>query len=186
MADQGINTNPGTPAEPDEDCDTLSSFDTADDVDLWAVVNDNVMGGRSLGDRSHSDGTMIFAGEINTNGGGFSSLRLPLEPGRLETATHIRFNALADRRDYMVTFDDSVPERNRRVSFRAPIDFETSGQWETVDVDLDELFPAIFGNPVVDEPFRRDLATRVGIMLSDGQDGAFRLEVDSIEICSRR
>ncbi len=65
-----------------------------------------------------------------------------------------------------------------------PINFTKVDQWETVSVAFDDLFPAVFGNPVIDEPFRKDLATRMGIMLSDGFDGSFSLEVDSIEVCS--
>ena len=185
MTSDPPNTDPPAPDEARFVCETLSDFESPEFVESWAVVNDNVMGGRSLGDRTFDEGTMVFAGEINTDGGGFSSLRLPLDQGEVASATHVRFTARSDGRNYMVTFDDALPERNRRVSFRAPIEFEAPGEWETVDVDLNELYPAVFGNPIVDEPFRRDLATRVGIMLSDGLDGPFRLELDSIAFCTR-
>ncbi len=34
-----------------------------------------------------------------------------------------------------------------------------------------------------DLPFDKTLATRMGIMISDGLDGPFRLEVDWIDAC---
>ena len=85
----------------------------------------------------------------------------------------------------MVTFDDDVPARDRRVSHRAPIEFAAAGEWQTVSVSFDSLFPAIFGQPIDDLPFREDLATRMGVMISDGVDGAFRLEIDWIDLCPR-
>ena len=69
------------------------------------------------------------------------------------------------------------------MSHRAPIPFGPAGDWQTVSVSFDELFPAIFGRPIDDLPFRKDLATRMGMMISDGLDGPFRLEIDWIDIC---
>ncbi len=168
---------------PPDNCRRLTDFTSDDDNREWLVVNDNVMGGQSLGGLSFAAGSLIFEGEINTNGGGFSSLRLPLEPEALAAHDRIVFRARSDSRSYMVTFDDSLASRNRRVSHRAPIGFEASGDWQTVSVLFDDLFPAIFGNPVDDLPFRKDLATRLGLMISDGVDGPFRLEIDSIDLC---
>ncbi|MEL6983580.1 MAG: CIA30 family protein, partial [Actinomycetota bacterium] len=164
-------------------CETLTDFEDAESNGRWAVVNDDVMGGRSLGGLAFVDGALLFEGDINTNGGGFASLRLALEPEALVGADHIRFRARPDGRDYMVTFDDNLSSRDRRVSHRAPIGFDGAGEWQTVSVAFADLFPAIFGQPVDDLPFRPDLATRLGLMISDGRDGPFRLDVDRIELC---
>ena len=61
----------------------LTDFDSDDANQRWLVVNDDVMGGRSLGGVSFDAGILIFAGQTDTDGGGFSSLRLPLEPQTL-------------------------------------------------------------------------------------------------------
>ena len=53
----------------------LTDF-TASTPDLgWYVVNDNVMGGRSDGGFELEQETLVFAGNTNTRGGGFSSIR---------------------------------------------------------------------------------------------------------------
>ena len=143
------------------------------------------MGGRSLGDRTFADDTMIFSGAINTDGGGFSSLRLMVDPGVLAEADHMKVRARSDGRTYLLTFDDSLAGRNRRVSFRAPMVFESPGEWETVTVRFADLYPAVFGQRVEDVAFRPDLATRIGIMQSDGIDGEFQLEIDHIEACAK-
>ncbi len=69
--------------EIDPECVRVTDFSTEVEQRAWQTVNDNVMGGRSLGGPEFADGLMVFAGETNTDGGGFSSLRLALEPGVL-------------------------------------------------------------------------------------------------------
>jgi NADH dehydrogenase [ubiquinone] 1 alpha subcomplex assembly factor 1 len=164
-------------------CRRLTDFDSDDANQRWTVVNDDVMGGQSLGRVSFDAGILTFEGEINTDGGGFSSLRLPIEPHALSRHDRIEFRARPDDRAYMVTFDDNIASRDRRVSHRAPIEFGAPGEWKTVSVSFGNLFPAVFGKPVDDLPFRKDLATRMGLMISDGVDGPFRLEIDWIDLC---
>lgn len=173
------------PADDRTACHRLTDFDSGDANQQWLTVNDNVMGGQSLGGVSFDGGILVFEGEINTDGGGFSSLRLPLEPDALVPYDRIEFRARPDDRVYMVTFDDDLASRDRRVSHRAPIEFAAPGEWQTVSVAFDDLYPAIFGRPIDDLPFRKDLANRVGLMISDGVDGPFRLEIDWIDLCPR-
>src|SRR5688572_12101607 len=67
----------------------LTDFDQAPANARWRMVNDNVMGGKSKGGVRFAEGVMTFSGDINTNGGGFSSVRLPIERGTLEGAKRI-------------------------------------------------------------------------------------------------
>ena len=78
----------------------------------------------------------------------------------------------------------NLASRDRRVSHRAPIEFGAPDEWQTVSVSFDDFFPAIFGRPIDDLAFRKDLASRMGLMISDGVDGPFRLEIDWIDLCS--
>jgi len=168
----------------DADCVVLADFESAEQNDRWQTVNDNVMGGQSEGGPSFDGGLLNFTGDINTDGGGFSSLRLLLEPEQLVGVDRVIFRARTDGRPYMVTFDDNVRARDRRVSHRAEIPFAPSSDWQTATVTFAELFPAIFGRPIEDTPFQPELATRMGIMISDSQDGPFNLQVDWIKVCS--
>ena len=176
--DEAMSTEESDPA-----CVRLTDFSTDADNQRWLVVNDDVMGGQSLGGMSFEDNTMIFAGEVNTDGGGFASLRLPLQAGTLADFTKVAIRARPDERTYVITFDDNLPARNRRVSHRAPIPFDAPGEWQTITIPFEDLFPAIFGQPIDDLPFRPDLAVRMGLMISDGLDGPFQLDVDWIDLC---
>lgn len=169
--------------EPSAECERLTDFATNSEQSAWQTVNDNVMGGRSSGGPTFADDLMIFAGDTNTDGGGFSSLRLPLESDALSEFDRVVVRARPDGRKYMITFDDNVSSRDRRVSHRAQLDFAPKDEWQEVSVLFSDLFPALFGRPVDDLPFDKTLATRMGIMISDGGDGPFRLEVDWIDLC---
>ncbi|NBQ73535.1 MAG: hypothetical protein EBU11_11605, partial [Gammaproteobacteria bacterium] len=66
----------------------------------WYVQNDNVMGGQSVGGFSVQASELVFSGNTNTNGGGFSSIRS--EPLELDLADYdgIRLTVKADGRRY--------------------------------------------------------------------------------------
>ena len=177
-----------TPMHPNKDQALrrrLADFDCDEANQRWLVVNDNVMGGRSHGGLSFDAGILIFKGEIDTHGGGFSSLRLPLEPEALSPYDRIELRARPDGRAYMVTFDDGPSSGDRRVSHRAPIEFPAPGEWQIISISFDKLSAAIFGRPIDDLPFQKNLANRMGLMISDGVDGPFRLEIDWIDLCPR-
>ena len=160
----------------------LANFDSDHANQNWQVVNDNVMGVQSQGGLSFDDEIMIFEGDINTNGGGFASLRLPLDAGTLTPFDSVELRARSDQRSYMVTFDDGPSSRKRQVSHRSPMRFDSPGEWQVVSVPFDDLSPAVFGRPIDNMAFRKDLANRMGLMISDGIDGPFRLEIDWIDL----
>lgn len=195
------NTNAGTPAstslppatigpaggaddEAGGDCARVDDFDA--DPSAWSVVNDGVMGGRSNGNVAIADSTMRFTGTIVTAGGGFTSVRLTLTGGELMGSDRIQMRVRADERRYGLILDDEHRINGRNVSYRA--DLDTSGDpgvdgWQVVSVAYDDLIPTIFGQ-VVDAPaFVADEATEIGIIIADGLDGDFVLDVDWVDAC---
>ncbi len=158
------------------ECVRITDFDST----TWFIVNDGVMGGRSVGDGYLEAGVLTFFGEIVTDGGGFSSLRGRLDGG-LGDADHLRLRLRSDGREYELLAEDRESE-NRRVTHYTSI--ETAGDgWQDVDVPLTAMESRIFGNPVDAVPFDPRSATQIGIILSDGNDGPFRLELDWIDAC---
>jgi NADH dehydrogenase [ubiquinone] 1 alpha subcomplex assembly factor 1 len=75
---------------------------------VWHRLDDGVMGGQSetyqdaLNEQSASgNGPLIFSGTINTNGGGFASIRAPIDP-LSATASGIKLNFRGDGKTYKV------------------------------------------------------------------------------------
>jgi hypothetical protein len=149
----------------------------------WRPVNDGVMGGRSSGGPSFQNGVMVFQGAINTNGGGFSSIRLPMKPGKLSEAASLKLRVKSDGRAYKVTMRTNVRYRGRPVSFQGDIPASEVGEWRDVSVPFDNLRASLFGRAVMGAEFDKTAIKEIGIIIADGIDGPFRLEVESIHGC---
>jgi len=181
-------SSPPTPDPADHarsSCIRLTDFE-ADAIE-WFVVNDGVMGGRSNGTADVAESIMRFAGTIVTDGGGFTSIRSSLAGGELAGSDRIEMRIRADDRVYGVILDDEHRIEGRNVSYRTDID--NSGPpdadgWRVVSIPYDSLVPTIFGR-VVDSPgFVADEATEIGIIIADGRDGEFVVELDWIDACA--
>ena len=160
-------------------CRPFVDFSNADEMRRWRVVNDGVMGGRSSGQIRLDDGTMIYTGSINTNGGGFSSIRRTISPGTLANAVALKFNHAGDGRVYKVSIRSSAAYRRRPISFQAPIPSGKQGAM----VALDDLQGSFRGYQTPGARFDREQAFEIGIILADGIDGPFEMSMGSIEIC---
>jgi hypothetical protein len=165
-------------------CQRLTDF-TADDTGQWFIVNDGVMGGRSAGGGFIDDSVLRFEGSVVTAGGGFTSARLGLDGDELAGSSRIEMRVRPDGRTYGVTLDDAGVYRGRLVSHRA--DFEIgpvdSEGWAIASVDYDQLVPSVFGLLVDAPPFDPATAREFGIIIADGIDGDFVLDIDWIDAC---
>ena len=161
----------------------LTDFDQPPANARWRMVNDNVMGGKSKGGVRFAEGVMTFSGDINTNGGGFSSVRLPIERGTLKGAKRIVMRLKHDGRvPYrLLVIDDAGRPREilhqRELSFDKP-----AGEWQTVTVDLGAMQPTFHGEPVDATALDPAAAVQVGFVLNDARDGPFALQVDWIDV----
>lgn len=170
-----ITAAPTTTVAPSP-CVRVSDFDDT----TWVIVNDGVMGGRSSALASVEEARLTWTGSIVTDGGGFSSIRGPVD-GQLDGATSLTMRIRTDGRSYELLADDALAGRGR-VTHYAPID-AVGGEWEDVSVPLTGMEARVFGNPVTAEPFEPDLASQIGVILADGVDGDFSFEIDWIDAC---
>jgi len=154
----------------------LFTFDGADAAP-WRVENDGVMGGRSEGFVEVADGTLVFTGEVVTEGGGFTSVRAASQAD-LSGYDGIELRVRGGGRTFELDVDDGTRSQGREVSRRGPV--PTSDTWRTVRVPFDSLQETAYGEPVRVDPLDRSALQSIGIYIIDGQDGPFRLEVDWI------
>ena len=147
----------------------------------WVIVNDGVMGGRSQGAVTTETNQMQFTGNIVTDGGGFSSVRRLLDGG-LDGSDRLQMRLRTDERRYEVLLTD-IDSQAYRVTYYAPLETEGDG-WQIINVSFDDLEARIFGRRVDAPPFQPQNVTTIGIILADGADGEFSLELDWISACS--
>lgn len=166
------------PSKMNAPADSLMLFDFDDsDAAQWNIENDGVMGGRSQGAARIADGTLVFTGEVVTEGGGFSSVRASLRED-LSGYDGIALRVRGGGRTFELDVDDGTRSRGREVNRRGP--FPTSRSWETVRVPFNSLAESAHGEPVRVAPIDLSAVASIGIYIIDGKDGPFRLEVDWI------
>lgn len=161
---------------------TLFSFDRADEAG-WTVTNDGVMGGRSAGFVTVENGTLRFTGTLVTRGGGFTLVRARRQVD-LTGYAGVELRVRGSGRRFEVELDDGSRGNGRSVSRRAA--FATSAEWTLVRVPFTALRSTIFGQAVNAPPIDLAGIKSVALYMADGQDGAFRLEVDYIRYWSDR
>ncbi len=157
----------------------ISDF-TSRSLDLrWYVVNDNVMGGKSEGDFRHNQGELVFSGNTNTDGGGFSSIRTAPVQIDLSGQEGIRLSLKGNGRRYTWRLTTVASWRGRTISYMA--DFATQeGTWSTVDIPFTRFVPRFRGRPLDGPELDVARITGMGLMIYDKQDGPFELSVASI------
>jgi hypothetical protein len=158
---------------PDEG-DLLTAFEGGESDLQWRVVNDNVMGGRSSGGFTIESGSLRFTGVIDTQGGGFASVRslpVPFDFGHDTEGFQLRVRG--DGRTY--TFR---AETSEGVSYWA--DFPGSEEWRVVQVPFSSFKPRYRGRWLQGPALDSSGITSLGLMIVDGRDGPFQLLVDWI------
>ena len=159
----------------------------------WRTVNDNIMGGRSLGGGEIRGGAMVFTGSTNTNGGGFSSVRANEKRFDLTGFDGLNARVRADGRRYVFHLFTGLAYNNGSVFYRG--EFETKSlinaegvpmtdpvAWQEVFVPFSGFVPMVRGRAVTGrvEPLDPAKIEGIGLMIDDGLDGPFRLEADWI------
>lgn len=157
----------------------------------WFTVLDGVMGGRSSGDFDLREGRMDFRGVLNTNGGGFSSVRSADRAMNLTPFRGLRLRVRGDGRTYSVRVRQAGLRGGvtYRASFAtrrsAPGDAQQPGPWQTVWIPFSELTPQWRGRRLELPPLDPAKVIGLGITMSDGVDGPFRIELDEIAAYGR-
>ena len=153
----------------------------SDSPDLgWYVQNDNVMGGRSEGGFNISLEELIFSGNTNTNGGGFSSIRT--EPLRLNLSEYdgIRVKIKADGRRYTWQLQTDAQWRGRQVNYWAEFDTLVD-EVSVIDIPFTKFFPQFRGYRLDGPDLDVSQITQLGLYIYDKKDGPFELRLMSVE-----
>jgi monofunctional biosynthetic peptidoglycan transglycosylase len=149
-----------------------------DSGERWFVVNDGVMGGRSSSTlRRGEPGVAVFEGSLSLeNNGGFASVRVELEENVLAGANQIILRVRGDGKRYQVRLRPG--RRMDGVAFGSSFD-TVEGQWTTVELPLTSFEPTFRGyRPRSTSPVDPADVGQFGLMLTDKQEGGFRLEID--------
>ena len=159
----------------------LFRFDKAESFEPWQVVNDGVMGGRSIGRfKINDDNIMEFFGNLSLeNNGGFASVRTGRARFDLKQGDSILLRLRGDGRTY--NFNLYAAGRMGETTFRKS--FPTvAGKWTDVRLPLDQFVATYRGRQLANRKLDPASISRLGIQLGDKKAGSFKLEVESIKV----
>jgi len=157
----------------------VTGIDSVQSNVRWQVVNDTVMGGRSDSRFMLENGQLQFVGRLNTNGGGFASLRSNRQNWDLSEFSVVRLKVRGDGRHYRFR----LYVDNDRASYQS--DFATvAGEWQVVELPIDEFQASWRGRRLSRAPLAASKIAGMGLILADGIDGTFELTLDWIEFAS--
>jgi hypothetical protein len=160
----------------------LLNFRDLDNSGRWMVVNDDVMGGVSRSNVNlHSDGYLIFAGEVSTDyGGGFSSIRTSFEYWGISKYEGFILRVRGDGKTYQ--FRCRMGDNINEIAYRNY--FQTNNEdWKEIRLPFKEFLPTYRGRVLTNLPqLDPKEIKQFGFMISDKQVGNFYLEIDWIGV----
>ena len=145
----------------------------------WTIVNDNVMGGRSRSSFSISDqGTGIFKGTVSLeNNGGFCSVRHGLDAVPVQRAEKFVIRLKGDGKKYQFRLKAKRSDYHSYIAW-----FETSGEWETIEIPMKDMFPRFRGRNLDMPNFSGESIDEIGILIGNKKAESFNLEIDKISL----
>jgi len=156
-------------------------FGTAKEGQNWVVVNDQVMGGRSIGTVRLEGNSLLFTGTVSLdNNGGFSALRGPYGRFDLSEFHRVVIRYRSRRMDMAMSLQTSRMwfQPNFKVSIP-----NSEWEWTVLDIPLNTFAKYRLGNPMGTFITRNNLeeVIRIGFITDEKRAGAFELEIDYLE-----
>lgn len=120
----------------------IFDFNHDSNITGWKVIDDVVVGGRSNGKfKMDSDGNGVFFGDVSLdNNGGFSSVRYQFEKINITKDSKVLIRLKGDGKEYQFRV-----KSNRNTYYSYITIFKTSGDWENIIINLNDLHPSFRG-----------------------------------------
>ncbi len=157
----------------------LFDFTTNCDLSNWYVVNDGVMGGVSQSSLDiNNEGHAVFSGTVRLeNNGGFASIRHNFKPIKVSDKTALHITLKGDGKSYQFRVKD---EGNTYYSYVFTV--ETSGEWETITIPLQDMKPQFRGRKLNINNFDKNTISEFAILIGNKKKETFKLLIDHIDL----
>ena len=145
----------------------------------WRTIDDGVMGGLSQGKFSiDADGNGVFEGAVSLeNNGGFSSVRYQSDKIKVTKVSKVRIRLKRDGKEYQFRIKDKTSSYYSYITT-----FKTSGNWETITIQLSDLYPSFRGRTLDLPNFKSDSFQEIVFLIGNKKNESFQLLLDKIEL----
>lgn len=158
---------------------TLFDFNLESNINDWRVVDDVVMGGRSNGNfKLNSDGHGEFYGKVSLeNNGGFSSVRYNFKVVESSDYKSFQLRVKGDGKSYQFRVKTSNRQRYSYI-----YTFKTSGEWETISIPFDKMYPSFRGYKLDQPNFTGEQMEEIAFLIGNKKEQSFKLQIDRIDV----
>ena len=158
---------------------SIFDFKSNSDIQNWFVVNDDVMGGRSTSTFTiDKDGFGAFQGTISLqNNGGFSSVRYRFDSHEVKDDSKIVIRLRGDGKAYQFRI-----KPNTTTYFSYIYNFETSGEWQEIEIPLKDMYPGYRGRKLDQPNFSSDYIEEIMFLIGNKKEENFKLLLDNLEL----
>ncbi|NNE26310.1 MAG: CIA30 family protein [Saprospiraceae bacterium] len=158
---------------------TIYNFDKQSDPSDWRILDDGVMGGLSQGRFFINDeGYGIFKGKVRLeNNGGFSSVRFEPHNIQVTDQTTIKIKLKGDGKKYQFRIRSNPREYHSYI-----YNFQTSGVWETIEINLADMYPSWRGRRLNMDNFSTGPISEIGFLIGNKKPESFELQIDNIQL----
>tara|TARA_B110000879_G_C10965593_1_gene429333 strand:- start:164 stop:661 length:498 start_codon:yes stop_codon:yes gene_type:complete len=155
----------------------IFDFNADSDISNWTTVDDVVMGGKSRGNFKINDfGNGEFYGTVSLeNNGGFSSLRHRFSSMDVKGFKEVIIKVKGDGKKYQFRVKDNSSNSH---SFIAS--FETNGGWQTIHIQLSDMYPAFRGRTLSIGNFSSESIEEIAFLIGNKTAENFKLEIDTV------
>jgi len=153
------------------------NFSPSSSLSEWAVVDDIVMGGRSDGGLYLNEaGHAVFKGKVSVeNNGGFSSIRHRFQQKKVAGYDKVLIKLKGDGKRYQFRLKANKYDRYSYISY-----FQTSGEWQTVEILLSDFYPTFRGRRLNRPNFSSQAIAEIAFLIGNKKAESFKLEIDTI------
>ena len=158
---------------------TIVNFKENPTTTNWKVVDDVVMGGRSTGSFTlNREGHGKFSGNVSLeNNGGFSSVRYDMNSIKVGPESKIKIRLKGDGETYQFRI------KNERTTYYSYItSFVTTGDWQTLEFKLADLYPIFRGRKLDLPNFDQNTIEELRFLIGNKKAHEFQLLIAVIEI----
>ena len=159
------------------------NFGRKNNTDIWRIVNDDVMGGKSNSKIEEKENSIIFKGHTSLeNNGGFASMRTLIPKGALKECKtlSIRFKSADTSRTFGISLKSSQKYYIPYYKFTFS---PKSEDWQELTIKLSDFDYYKISEKMEDSMplgFLKDVYN-IALIISDGKEGAFQIEIDYIK-----
>ncbi|WP_346856138.1 CIA30 family protein [uncultured Draconibacterium sp.] len=157
----------------------LFDFSKNSDLQGWFVVNDDVMGGRSQATfEIDAAGNGLFQGKVSLeNNGGFASVHYRFDRMEIGDSKKLVLHVKGDGKRYQARVYANTSDNYSYIAY-----FNTSGEWQTIEIPLENMYPSFRGRKLDLANFSESGLVEIALLIGNKKVENFSLQIDKIEL----